>query len=106
VTDIQPGAGLAWENKVVLMLVQALLGLVSREIGGVAIEFDGDSVTVHFAVLEQSEALAEALDDVIGDLEGLLWPVTPDVASRAYVGPPNDGSWEGRQHRLVFLAKL
>ena len=41
-TDIQPGAGLAWENKVVLMLVQALLGLVSREIGGVAIEFDGE----------------------------------------------------------------
>ena len=63
------------------------------------------SVTVHFAVTEQSEALAEDLHDVIGDLEGLLWPATTDVASRVYVGTPNDGLWEGRQHRLVFLAK-
>jgi hypothetical protein len=99
-----PNRALAWENHVVLMVVQALLGLVSPALRGVAVEIDGNAVTAHFAVDEASESILEDIDDVIGDIEGLLYPDAPEVRSRIFTGSPGPG-WEGRQHRLVLLAK-
>lgn len=106
VTEMRPGAGLAWENQVVIQLVQALLGMVSQPQLGVAIEFDGDALTLHFAVSELTDELQSDIAEVVADLEGGLWPLTPRVSSRVYVGSAeNNGGWEGRQHRLVYLAK-
>jgi hypothetical protein len=95
---------LDWENRVVLMVVQALLGLVSPVFRGVAVEIDGETVTVHFAVAALSEEITEDVQDVIGDVEGLLWPEMPAVRSQIFVGSAGPG-WEGRQHRMVLLAK-
>lgn len=95
---------LDWENRVVLAVVQALLGFVSPILRGVAVEVDGDTITVHIAVAKLEESVKEDIQDVLGDVEGLLWPETPNVHSRIYVGSAAPG-WEGRQHRLVLLAK-
>lgn len=100
-----PNLALEWENHVVLMVGQALLGLVSPEMRGVAVEFDGESVTVHFAVTQLDDELREDIDEVVADVEGLLWPETPDVRSRTFHGSSGPG-WEGRSHRLVYLAKV
>ena len=85
------------------MLVQAMLGLVSPALRGVAVEFDGDMVTLHVAVAVDSEINAD-LDDLVADLEGLLWPRTPHVNLRVFA-EASRGGWEGGQHRLVYLAK-
>jgi hypothetical protein len=98
-------AALDWENTIVLMVVQAMLGLVAPGLRGVAVEIDGEVVTLHFAVARVDDELREDVDDIIGDVEGLLWPQTPEVRSRVTVGDAGP-SWEGRQHRLVYLAKL
>ncbi len=95
---------LEWENRVVLMVMQALLGLVSPTLRGVAVEIDGAAVTIHFVVSNLSEAVQEDIDEVVGDVEGLLLPDEPEVRSRIFVGSPGPG-WEGRHHRLVLLAK-
>lgn len=95
---------LEWENRVVLMVVQALLGMVSPLLRGVAVETDGDTVTVHFAVSWLGEEVEDDLQDVVGEVEGLLWPETPRVQSHVSVGSAGPG-WKGRRHRLVFLAK-
>jgi hypothetical protein len=95
---------LAWENTVVLAVVQAMLGLVSPALLGVAVEIDGETVTVHFAVPGLNEELTADIEDIVGDVEGLLWPLTPEVRSRVHVGDTNDG-WDGSQHRSVLLAK-
>ncbi len=95
---------LEWENRVVLTVVQALLGFASPILRGVAVEIDGKTVTVHFAVSELDEATKEDVADVIGDVEGLLWPETPEVRSRIVIGSAGPG-WDGRQYRMVLLAK-
>jgi hypothetical protein len=105
-TQVRPGAGLEWENRVVLQLVEALLGLITPEMRGVAIEFDGDDLVVHVAVSETFDGLVADVEEVVAELEGGLWPSSPEVSSRVYVGSAaNNGGWAGRQHRLVYLAK-
>jgi hypothetical protein len=92
------------ENDVVLATVQAMLGLVSPDVHGVAVEIDGDSVTLHLAVARADGEIREDINDMVGDLEGLLWPERVEVTPRVHVGSTN-GAWEGRQHRVIFLAK-
>lgn len=92
------------ENEAVLTTVQALLGLVSPGMLGVAVELDGDVVTLHVAVESLDEETRDDVDDVVGDIEGLVWPARVEVRSNVHVGGTN-GAWEGRQHRLVYLAK-
>lgn len=95
---------LEWENRIVLMVVQALLGLVSPKLRGVAVEIEGDVITVHFPVAQLDDVTKDDVDDIIGDVEGLLWPDTPHVRPRIYVGSAGP-EWEGRHHRMVLLAK-
>lgn len=95
---------LEWENRVVLMAIRALLGLVSPTLRGVAVEVDGTAITVHFAVSALAETTQEDIDDAVGDIEGLLLAEAPEVRSRIFVGSAGPG-WEGRQHRLILLAK-
>lgn len=95
---------LQWENYVVLAVVQAMLGYVQSTIRGVAVEFDGTSVVIHFAIAEMTPELQEELDDVVADVEGLLWPERPDVVKRVFLGDSGP-EWDGRHHRLVILAK-
>lgn len=88
----------------VLTVVQALLGFVSPSLRGVAVEFDGNNVTVHFAFSEIDSETSDDVDDVIGDVEGLLWPTEVNVKPSVRHGTAGL-DWEGRQHRLVLLAK-
>ena len=96
---------LEWENHVVQMVGQALLGLVSPEMRGVAVEIDGETVTVHFASTQLDGERQEDIDEVVAEVEGYLWPDTQDVRSRTFCGSSGPG-WAGRQHRLVYLAKV
>lgn len=101
-SDLSPA--LDWENRVVLSVVQALLGFVTPLLRGVAVELDGDTVTIHFAVSELDAETADDIADVIGDVEGLLWPTEVNVTSNVHQGEAGP-DWEGRQHRMVLLAK-
>jgi hypothetical protein len=97
---------LEFENYVVLMVVQAMLGMVSEVIRGVAVEVkSADSVEVHFAVIRMDPTIEEHIDDIVTDVEGLLWPKDVGVTSKAFVGSARD-AWEGRQHRMVYLAQM
>lgn len=100
--ETQPA--LAWENRLALAVVQALLGFVSPVLRGVAIEIDGDEVIIHFAVASLDSETSDDIDDMVGDVEGLMWPDQVTVKSKIREGVA-DASWEGRQHRLVLLAK-
>jgi hypothetical protein len=100
--DLAPA--LQWENGVVLTLGQALLGFVSAQLLGVAVECEGRKIIVHFAFSEMDGDVQDDVEDIIGEVEGQLWPEEVTVESCVYVGDTREG-WPGRGHRLVFLAK-
>jgi hypothetical protein len=99
-----PKGELGYQNIVVLMFVQALLGLVTPELRGMSLQFNGGDVIIHVAVESVYESLDDDLDDLVGDMEGLLLPADPAITTQIHAGSARVG-WEGRNYRLVFLAK-
>jgi hypothetical protein len=97
-------ADVQYQNGIVLVAVQALLGMVAPQLAGVSLQFDGDDLVIHFAVSELYDSLEDDVDDIVSDMEGQLWPATPEIATSTHVGSARVG-WEGRDYRLIFLAK-
>ena len=97
---------LAWENHIVVCLVQALLGHVSPQLHRVSVEVTPDLVTVFFAV--PAVPAEEVYDDIGQVVEGLrqLVPAPLRVDHRVQVGGTRR-HWEGngRPRRLVIAAK-
>lgn len=98
------GDALAWENAVALTIVQALLGLTSEDLVGVSFEVVGSEIVIHFAVTQLTEEIEEDVEDIIGEVQGLLWPENVDVSSRIYVDVIRQ-EWVLLPHRMVYLTK-
>jgi hypothetical protein len=92
------------ENQMVIYLVQALLGLVSPKMLGVALEFSNGAVIVHVAVSQKDDEIVEDIEELIADFQGFLWPDRTEISEKIHAGPANQ-TWPGREHRLVLLAK-
>jgi hypothetical protein len=96
------------ENMLVLYLTQAMLGLVSSNLQAVAIEVRPNLIHVHFVFREELADDPDDVEDILGDLDALLynerlpdkWKIEPVV----YHGGP-DGNWPGYRLRRVYEAK-
>lgn len=104
-----PGPTLEWENYVVAMTMQSLLGLVSPKMLGVAVKVEGATVSLYFVVSTDDDEIKEDIEDVIGDLEAFMiddsLPSGPSIVSHVHVYKA-DEVWEGKKYRQVFAAKL
>ena len=96
---------MTWDNEVVLLLVQAMMGLLPPELGGVSISTEDDVITLHVAVDAHTEDVQDMLEETVGNLEGFFWPKTPLITPDLYIGSARHG-WPGSTHRVVFLRRL
>lgn len=86
------------------MMNQALLGLVTPGLLGVAVDLDADRhVTVYFAVREVSE-LREDIEEIVNDFEAFLYPEVPEFDVHVSEGYP-DERWTGHRARQVLRMK-
>lgn len=94
-------------NYLLLQTGQAALGLIGPDILGIAVEPRRDDVVLHFAVAEHTEQVAQDIQDIADDLVVLLNPgpeMLSAIDTQIHVGRP-DGSWPGRTHAVLYLAK-
>lgn len=92
------------ENFVVLLTVQALLGLISKDVNAVAVQVSDDRVTLRFWVNKHSAEIDEDINDVIFELEALFTQENPSLESEVYVGSP-DPDWPKWAGRMVYWSK-
>jgi hypothetical protein len=91
------------ENRVVLDVVQAALGLISREMRAIAVRAEQDRIYLYVLVHEQSAQVAEDIDDLVFELEALQ---DGSVAIAASVHEAEPGAaWPGSLARQVYRAK-
>ncbi|GAA3249743.1 hypothetical protein ACFO1B_39615 [Dactylosporangium siamense] len=91
------------ENRMVLDVVQAALGLIPKEMTAISIVVDHDLVILHFAVVERSAQVDEDIEDLVSDVFALQdGPI--NIEARVFVGSPR-GEWPGFSGRRVYLAK-
>jgi len=94
---------LAYENHVVLMVVQSLLGLLDASLQGVAVQVSREhGIIIHFAVSHRGEAVDEVLQDIADGLKVFMSQDTPDIGMEVHVGEARP-AWPGRSHRLVIV---
>ncbi|MBG0567087.1 hypothetical protein [Actinoplanes aureus] len=58
-------ASLAHENRVVLDLVQAALGLITREMRAISVRTEPGRIILYIAVHERSAQIQEDIDDLV-----------------------------------------
>jgi hypothetical protein len=102
-----PGAGpaLDWENEALLLVLQASQGLMAPEIDAVSVQALPDSIVIHACHREASDAVAEDLNDLVGEVEALLIGITGpmvDIRVSVHVGA-TDAGWPGYRYRRRFL---
>lgn len=96
-------SSLVRENQVVLDVVQAALGLISREIRAIAVRAEQDRIHLYVLVHERSTQVAEDIEDLIFELEALQ---EGPVAIEASVHEDESGApWPGSRARRVYRAK-
>ncbi|MFV2104649.1 hypothetical protein [Micromonospora sp. LOL_024] len=96
-------SALVRENRLVLNVVQAALGLISREMRAISVRLDSDRITLYVAVYERSAQVGEDVNDLVFELEALQdGPIA--IESLIYMGAP-DVDWPGNSARRVYLAK-
>jgi hypothetical protein len=98
-------AKLEWQNRLVLAVVQALVGAISEAIRAVAISTDTDeqSLDVYFALRDPKKADLELIDEIITDISALT---SGEVLVRPHIwtGEEWTTGWPGGTKRLVFAA--
>lgn len=91
------------ENRVVLDVVQAALGLISREMRAISVRAEQHRILLYVAVHERTAQVSEDIDDLVFELEALQeGPVTIDAS--VYEGEPG-AAWPGSLARRVYWAK-
>lgn len=87
-----------------------MLGLISPDVNAVSLEVTDEGLVVHFAVEADTEAIREDVEDMLGDLDALLYnesdlfPQSWTIQHQIYVGRVGQ-HWPGRWHRRVFEMK-
>lgn len=91
------------ENKFVLDVVQATLGLISRDMLAISIGVTQDQVMLYFVVRERNHQVDEDIEEIIFELRTLQsGPI--EVNLSVHIGLPN-ADWPGISGRRVFVAK-
>lgn len=96
-------ASLVRENGVVLDVVQAALGLISREMRAISVCVESDRIILYVAVHERSAQVEEDVDDLVFELYALQDKLI-DIEASVHVGKPGT-AWPGYLGRRVYLAK-
>lgn len=91
-------------NYLVVVLTQAMIGLVSQSLLGAALEVNDEGVILHFAVSATSPEQTEDIDEIVGDFDAFLYPSTPPLEIKVFEGTPFYG-WAGASAREVFRVK-
>jgi hypothetical protein len=91
-------------NYLIVVLTQAMIGLISQSLLGVALEMNDEGVVLHFCVAAMSPELAEDIEEIVGDFDAFLLPATPPLEVKVFEGTPFYG-WAGTSAREVFRAK-
>ncbi|WP_030443539.1 hypothetical protein [Actinoplanes subtropicus] len=94
---------LARENRVVLDVVQAALGLISHEMRAISVRAEPDRITLYVAVHERSAQVEEDVDDLVFELHALQDKLI-DIEASVHVGEPG-AAWPGSLGRGVYRAK-
>ncbi|MGK2964618.1 MAG: hypothetical protein ACSLFM_03335 [Tepidiformaceae bacterium] len=98
-------ATLEWQNRLVLAVVQALVGAISEAIRAVAISTDIDeqSLDVYFAMRDPGQADIDLTDEIITDISALT---SGEILVRPHIwtGDEWTAGWPGGSQRLVFAA--
>jgi len=95
-------------NYLLLQAGQAALGLIGRDLLGLATEPRPEEIVIHAAVARETAELSEDLRDMAAELDG--FPAgEPEshsaIVARVHVGRPEATEWPGFQHALLYLAK-
>ncbi|MFD6156533.1 hypothetical protein ACFWF7_18345 [Nocardia sp. NPDC060256] len=94
-------------NYLLLAVSQAALGLLGREVVGMAVEPRPGEVVIHVAVTRETSALAEDLVEIVGDLEAFLsgGPEQGSViTTQVHLGWP-DAVWHTGSYAPFYIAK-
>ncbi|WP_416904400.1 hypothetical protein [Micromonospora echinospora] len=97
------GRDLERENRLVLDVVQAALGLISGYIRAISIGLEPQRVILHIAIHRHSAQVDEDIEDLVFGFEALQ-DRNIAVEAAVFVGAPN-ADWPGRSGRLVYVAK-
>ncbi|MEU1889546.1 hypothetical protein ABZ491_29225 [Micromonospora rifamycinica] len=91
------------ENRLVIDVVQAALGLISPEMQAISFDVKSERINLYIAVRERSQRVDEDVEDLVFELEALQdGPVT--IEPYIFVGSPG-AEWPGGSGRRVYLAK-
>ena len=92
------------ENNLVLVVVQALCGMMTSNIRGVAVEATSDSTgIVYFALKEDSSEDREEIEDFVSECAALDWDL--EITTDVWVGNRVEERWPGLGKRFVYSAK-
>lgn len=67
------------ENKIVIMLMQALLGSVSPNFRMVSISFNSPVWKLQFVLEEENEVDREEIEDIIAEFEVFMMDINPEM---------------------------
>lgn len=92
------------ENLVVLYVMQALLGLISRNVIAIAVHVADDRIMLRFWVRERDETTDGDIRDALFELESMFINENPRIDSEIHLGspPPNWPEWAGR---MIYWSK-
>jgi hypothetical protein len=93
------------QDSMILMLMQALLGLVSPSLNGVALRWVADAITVTFLVAKTTAEIEEDIDEITSDFEAFLYPYVPRRLDVQVIQGRPDSGWVPDGAREVFRAK-
>lgn len=93
---------LAWENYVVVQLVQALLGLVSADVLAVSAEISRGVVVLHFESAKVTSELRDDAEEACFELDVLL-DGKVGVSSQCHEGLSQN--WPSPGRRPIYLRK-
>jgi hypothetical protein len=94
---------LAFENDIVLAMVQALIGTITSDVLAISISTDlvPRSVDLNFAVSKSGGQLLELVDEIETDLSALT-DGSVAIRSHIWIGDTWTSGWPGYKRRMVF----
>lgn len=92
------------QNRIVLLAIQALLGLISRNIIAIAVDAMNDEIVLRFWVAIRNKETDEDIREALSELETLFIQENPSLTSEVYLGPPSP-DWPEWAGRMIYWAK-
>lgn len=87
------------ENDLVLTIVQAMLGNAPVGLEGLSFGHAEEEVLLFVLVTADSAEIRSNLEDIVSELESLLWPAMPAITVEV---TQRESEWQERGLRRVF----